>query len=177
MKLRNLLALTAVAGMLLCGMNRQAQAQDMNHTDHHFVRQATWGGMTEVILSHVALDKSNNPDIRAFAQHMIDDHTRANDILLHICGDHGIEHPNELDADHKATVDHIKSLSGWDFNRAYAHQMLDDHTDAVALFQDESANGINEHLRHFADKTLPTLQEHLTMAQDLDHHLHHHDHD
>jgi len=44
---------------------------------------------------------------------------------------------------------------------------VSDHEEAVALFQKEASSGTDPDLKAFAQKTLPTLQEHLKMAQAL----------
>jgi len=46
-------------------------------------------------------------------------------------------------------------------------QMVKDHKEAVALFESQSKNGRDDDLKALAAKTLPTLKEHLKMAQDM----------
>jgi putative membrane protein len=45
--------------------------------------------------------------------------------------------------------------------------MKKDHQDAVQLFTSESSTGTNPDVKAFAAQTLPTLQQHLALAQSL----------
>lgn len=45
--------------------------------------------------------------------------------------------------------------------------MVKEHKEAVDLYQKEAKSGKTEELKSFASETLPTLQEHLKMAQDI----------
>ena len=66
---------------------------------------------------------------------------------------------------YKSTIKHLQGLKGPDFDQAYMKDMVRDHKEAVKLFQKEAESGEDNDLKTFASKTLPTLQDHLTMAQ------------
>lgn len=61
----------------------------------------------------------------------------------------------------------LQGLSGAEFDRAYATEMVNDHQQDVQKFQTASQTVNDQRLRDYAQNTLPTLQEHLRMAQDL----------
>ena len=50
-------------------------------TDRKFVEQAASGGMAEVKLGKLALEKGTSPTVKQFAQKLVDDHSKANDEL------------------------------------------------------------------------------------------------
>jgi putative membrane protein len=134
-----------------------------------FFKKAALDGMTEVEAGKVALNKSQNPQIRNFAQRMVDDHSKSNEELGSLAKSKGIMAPKTLDAEHEAMLNQLKAKSGKDFDHAYAEHMNMDHTKAIALF--ESAAGSNDpDLARFAKKTLPTLKEHQELAQTLTSH-------
>jgi putative membrane protein len=97
---------------------------------------------------------------------MVDDHGKANDELKTLAQNKSITLPTTLDPKHKATVDRLSKLSGDAFDRAYMTEMLKDHRKDVAAFKTESTSGKDADIKAFASKTLPTLEEHLKMAQD-----------
>ena len=98
---------------------------------------------------------------------MIDDHTKADDKLKDVASkDNLISLPTDMDAKDKATYNRLSKLTGPAFDRAYMKDMVADHKTDVAEFQKEATNGKNSDLKGFAADTLPTLQEHLKMAQD-----------
>jgi putative membrane protein len=159
------LALVGVAAMATAAS--LALAQKAPADDISFVQKAAIANMTEVQASKVALDKSTDANVRGFAQHMIDDHTKAGDALKAAATQEGLSVPADLDAQHKQAIDKLQGLSGADFDRAYKTQMLADHKEAVALFTHESHDAAQTAIDKFAGSTLPTLQSHLKMAQDL----------
>jgi putative membrane protein len=144
-----------------------AQAMSLNATDRQFVMEAAMGGMAEVELGRLAAERGSSDAVKQFGQRMVDDHSSANTELMQIVSGKGIQLPTTLDAKHRAAVDKMSRLSGAAFDRAYSKEMVKDHNKDVALFQRESARGADADIKGFAQKTLPTLQEHLSMARAL----------
>ncbi|HVY80730.1 MAG TPA: DUF4142 domain-containing protein [Steroidobacteraceae bacterium] len=132
-----------------------------------FVKKAALDGMTEVELGKLAQQKSENPDVRSFGERMVADHTKANDQLKEIAQQKGYQVPAKLDAEHQAMVQKLSSKSGAAFDKAYAEAMDKDHSKAVALFTDAQQSS-DKDLAAFAQKTLPTLEEHKDLASSLD---------
>jgi putative membrane protein len=75
--------------------------------------------------------------------------------------------PSVTDKAHGAKLDKLNSLNGADFTKAYEDMQVSAHKDAVSLFERYAKGGDNVDLKAFAAKTLPHLQDHLKMAQDL----------
>jgi putative membrane protein len=144
-----------------------AQTASLNSTDRRFVMDAAMGGMTEVELGRLATERGASDALKQFGQRMVDDHSSANTELTQLASGKAIQLPTALDAKHQALVAKMSRLSGAAFDRAYAKQMVKDHDKTVALFQGEAARGMDADLKTFAQKTLPTLQEHLRMARAL----------
>jgi putative membrane protein len=132
-----------------------------------FVSKAATAGIEEVQLADLALSKSSNADVKAFAQKMKDDHSKANVKLSSIASADSIDVPTSLTAEQQSDVDGLKAKSGADFDKAYADFMVTDHQKAVALFESASSGASTPELRQFASDTLPTLRSHLQMAQTL----------
>ncbi len=152
------------------GASHMAMAKEKMQppTSASFVEKAAIGGMTEVELSKLALQKSKNEDVRSFANHMVADHTQANDDLKSIATSKNLQVPADLDAKHKAAVSDLSKKSGAEFDRAYARQMAKDHDKTVALFDAaSSASAVDPELQAFARKTLPTLKHHDQLAMQL----------
>jgi len=137
--------------------------------DHAWAMNVAKDGMAEVELGRLATEKASSNDVKMFGQRMVDDHSKANDELKMLAQSKSITLPAAADAKHKATHDRLAKLSGAAFDRAYAQAMLADHRQAVASFKKESQSGNDPDLKAFATKTLPTLQDHLKMAEDINH--------
>jgi putative membrane protein len=135
--------------------------------DQQFVINVAKDGMAEVELGKLAAEKASKDDVKKFAQRMVDDHSKANDELKTLAQNKNITLPTAIDAKHKTHLDSMSKLSGEAFDRAYAKDMLADHQKAVAAFRTESKSGKDADVKAWAAKTLPTLEEHLKQAQEL----------
>jgi len=135
-------------------------------TPQKFVHMAAEDGMAEVRLAKLALKKSSNSEVKQFAQKMEQDHEQADDQLASIAQEKGITLPKKLDAKHEAMVKSLSAKSGKAFDRAYAEHMAKAHEKAIALFQG-AAQSSDPQIAAFAKKTLPTLEEHKQLADNL----------
>jgi len=155
-----IIVLTIAAMAAFAASPAQASA---SRTDKTFVKQAAQANMGEVMAAQLAIDRGIDSGVRGFAQQMLKDHTAAGKQLKQIAQSEGIATPMSLDPTSRMQVDKLRSLSGADFDRAYAQFQVRDHKAAVALFQREAMNGRDSQLRQFASSTLPTLKMHRSM--------------
>jgi len=141
------------------------QIQPATVTDpQEFTTKAAGAGDFEIQSSQLALTVSQNADIKAFAQMMIDDHTKAADGLkTAAAAQGGVTLPAAPDADTTAKLQKLQA-AGADFDKLYVQMQTDAHVDAVALFSGYAQNGAAGPLKEFAAKTLPTLQMHYQHA-------------
>jgi putative membrane protein len=118
-------------------------------------------------MGKTAQSKGQNQAVKDFGKQMVDDHGKANDKLTAVAKDLKITLPSALDQKHKDKVDQLSKLSGNQFDRAYAAEMVKDHQEDQAAFEKEISTGKNAQLKSFASDTLTVIKRHLTMAQDL----------
>lgn len=156
-----LLALAGVSGTALA-----AEGAAKSPAAPVFVEKAAQGGMAEVALGKLALAKSQDAEIKKFAQRMVTDHGKANSELAAIAQSKGLEAPKKLDAPHAAMVEELEAKDGAGFDEAYSLHMNMDHTKAINLFE-SAASSEDAEIASFARKTLPTLKEHKVMAEKL----------
>lgn len=164
----------SICGALIAGC---AFAQDkmdkMDHSkmsmsaDSTFAMKAASGGLTEVTLGKMATEKASSQSVKDFGQKMVDDHTKANDELKSIASSKNMTLPTSPNAKDQATIDKMSKLSGKDFDKAYVKDMVMDHKTDITLFQKEANSGTDPDVKSFASKTLPTLQEHQKMINDI----------
>ena len=136
-----------------------------NHPDQKFFKEAAQGGMAEVTLGQMAVNKAESEAVKTFGQQMITDHGKANQELKDLAGSEGVTLPTELSADAKRLQTKLSGLSGAAFDKAYMKEMLKDHKKAISAFKREAEQGQDPEVKNWAAKTLPTLQEHYTVAQ------------
>jgi putative membrane protein len=161
--------LLALAALLLV---RPAQPPETVHaTDDDFVRFAVAGNMAEVELSQVAADHAASGPVRDFAHRMIADHDRAGKEIKAIADKRQFPVPTALDGQHSELKQKLLSLKGADFDRAFMDAMVDDHKKTVVAFRDEAEHGQDGEIKAYAARTLPTIEAHLKMAEQIDHAL------
>lgn len=129
---------------------------------------AAIGGLMEVELGRIAAQKGMSDSVKQFGQRMVDDHSKANEELMTLAQSKGITLPTALDEKHQKDVTKLSAMSGAEFDRAYSKMMLSDHNKDVKEFEKQSTKGGDADIKAFASKTLPTLREHLQMAQALE---------
>jgi putative membrane protein len=137
-------------------------------TTADFVKEAAISDMFEIQSSQLAQQQGNATE-KPFAATMIKDHTRTSEDLKSMVssGDLKAELPTALDSAKQSELDKLKGLKGADFSSRYDSDQVSGHKDAVSLFQRYANGGDNPKLKDWAGKTLPALQHHLEMAQDL----------
>jgi putative membrane protein len=164
---RTLLVAALVGTVFSLGALRAAAADEDQRglTDQQFVTQASAAGLAEVNLARMALEQSNNADVKKFAQHLIDNHTKANTELNSLADKHRILPAQSMDAQHQQLMQRLGQLRGEAFDRAFVDAMVKDHKDAISLFERESKDGQDKDLKKFASDTLSTLKDHLSMAE------------
>jgi len=164
--MKSLLSFTAILGALaVSGLSGATSDTAISAADSHFAMKAAAGGMAEVKLGELALKNASSQDVKTFAQMMVDDHTKANDKLKQIASKDNINLPTSVEVKDQATYDRLSKLQGAAFDKAYMQDMVKDHKTDVAEFQKEANSGKNPDVKGFASETLPTLQHHLSMAQ------------
>ena len=140
-------------------------AKKVDSETKNFVKNARVGGTFEIETSKLALEKTQNADIRSFAERMVTDHTNASEKLEQIVSGEAIKvdeptSADKLDKKHQAMLDKLRKADGAQFDRLYVQMQQDAHNEAVTLFSKYAKGGDNAALKSFAQETLPTLQDH-----------------
>ncbi len=147
--------------------NGESRGQ-LSSSDYKFAKEAAMGGMFEVNLGNMAGSNSRNPAVQQFGQHMVKDHGDAGQKLQQIATAKGATLPTELTSKQQHEIDRLSKLSGTEFDKAYVSLMVKAHKTDERLFKKGSADIQDADLKNFFATTLPTIQEHLRMAEDLE---------
>jgi len=134
-----------------------------------FVQKAAMSDMYEVQAGKLAAEKGQSDAVKKFGQQMVDAHTKTTEELTGIVKTKNIkvDLPTKLDAKHQKLIDDLNSASTQDFDKTYAKQQVDGHQNAVDLFKKYAAKGDDADVKQFAEKTLPTIEDHLNEAKKL----------
>jgi len=145
-----------------------ADTGKLSSGDASFIKDAAQGGMLEVELGKLAQDKAASGKVKEFGERMEQDHSKANDELKKLAADKGVQLSTALDSKHKSKIDKLAKLSGADFDKRYISDMVSDHKTTINAFQKEADKGKDADVKQFASKTLPTIKEHLQLAESTD---------
>jgi putative membrane protein len=135
-----------------------------------FVKNAGADGLAEVEMGKLAATKASDPELKAFAEKLVTDHSRANDQLKAIASTKNLEVPTSPGAMQKAMKEKYQHQAGGKgFDKDFAQQMVKDHREAIELFEKAAGDTtMDADVRGFAKKALPTLKKHLETAQALE---------
>jgi putative membrane protein len=174
MKLNKLIMMGTVAGLALAIQAPLVAAENrgtLSEDDYEFVTKATQGGLTEVQLGQLAVEKATDPAIKDFGQKMVTEHGKANEELKALATSKNATPPMKFSRKEDSTIADLQKVSGAEFDRAYAKVMLKDHKKDVKEFKDAAKDLKDPELKAFAEKTLPVLEEHLKMEEQLEQNL------
>ncbi len=132
-----------------------------------FAERAASGNQFEIQSSELALIKNPSPEVQAFAEQMIADHTAAGEKMMAAAEADGITVPRALMPDHQAQLDALTETAEDSFGEAYLSAQAAAHNEAVALYQGYSQGGEEGRLKAFATETLPTLESHLMHVEPM----------
>jgi putative membrane protein len=146
---------------------REQAKSGLPRSDEKFVMDAAKGSMAEVELGKMAAEKGTSDLVKQFGQRMVDDHGKASAELKDLAQKKNLTLPAELDSKHRQVRDRLAKLRGAEFDRAYADEMVRDHKKDVGEFKREAGRAKDPDLKTWAGKTVPTLEDHLKQAQQM----------
>jgi putative membrane protein len=166
------LTLCALLAALITSSTYLVAADSSNHTivakdssikghDKTFFEKAAKSGEKEVVVSRAVLPNLSNPEVKAFAESMVSDHTKANAELKALATSKGVTLPALEPKIGAKWVDKTKDL-----DENYLEEMISDHKDAVELFE-KASKSEDRDIAAFASATLPKLEHHLASAKGL----------
>jgi putative membrane protein len=128
---------------------------------------ASSGGLAEVNVSKIGLERATDPELKRFSQQMVQDHTQMNQELVNLVAQKWIRVPQVIDARAQFCAESLAGLSGAEFDKCYAKAQLVIHMDAVAIFKAEAERGQDPQMKALAAKALPRIKEHLNMIKPI----------
>jgi putative membrane protein len=132
-----------------------------------FIKEAATSDVLEIDSSKLAQQKGNATE-RTFAGQMTTDHTKtSSELKSMVSGDLKAAIPTALDDSSQKKLDKLRDAKPEDFASEYDPMQVSAHKDAVSLFERYAKGGDDPKLKDWAAKTLPALQHHLEMAQDM----------
>lgn len=137
--------------------------------DELFIQKAAQANLAEIQAARIALEQSDNDQVKRFAQRMIDDHTLANTQVKQLSQALNIEMPQQMSLEQQTAMAKLDGRRGDGFDEVYAEQMVRDHAHLTGVFeQAANAAALAPESRRLAGQLLPTLRRHLEAAESLE---------
>jgi putative membrane protein len=157
-----MLLLSVIGSVITCGLPA-IEAQGLSAQDRMFMENAAKGGMQEVHMGRLGIERGQSEAVKGLCQRLINDHNTANKDLEALAKQKGVTLP----ADDAKVVSSIPlaTKSGSDFDQEFVKMIVEDHQKDIAAFEKEASSGSDPDLKNWASKALPTLRAHLTEAQ------------
>ena len=153
----NRFPLLTLALLGAASLNAQAPASD---TDKAFVGKVSQGGEYEVEASKLALTKASAQDVKDLANSEVHDHELVGHKLKSISAAAKVPIAPKLNVDFTEKLNHLRSLSGSDFDSAYLASMDEIHDKDEKLFAQEAIDGSAQY-KSFAAETDPIVKRHI----------------
>ena len=162
------ISMVGCAAILLgsAGSWQKAVAQNAAD-DKQFITVADQANLAEIKESELALEKSKNKDVRAFARRMVKDHHMLMAKMKPFAEKYDVKPTVLLSTGQDAQYSSLMGLSGSAFDKAYIEDAVKDHHEAVALFQAEVAATTDADLKSTVTVGLDVVTHHSQMADAL----------
>jgi putative membrane protein len=141
---------------------------NMTALDAEFAMMAAAGGQAEIQMAQLAVQRSTNRNIQKYAERMIRDHTKNARDLQKIAARKNMTLSMTPTADQMQMMSQLQAATGAEFDRLYMQMAgVTAHTMMRQMFTNQANNGTDEDLRKYARKTIPVIEKHLRMAQEM----------
>jgi len=144
-----------------------ALARKADKNDAKALQELAQANLAEVEAGKLASQKAQDPEVKKFAQHMVEDHGKQLAELKRMAQSKEVTLPATLKARHQSMMKKLEDLSGDEFDRAYMAQMVKDHGEALTLVQKTAKQSKDDELKAAAQKAAPEIRAHLDTAQKL----------
>ncbi len=116
-------------------------------------------------MGQLAQQNAQSQQVKDFGSRMVTDHTAAGEKLKQIAAQQNVNLPTQLSVKDQSMLARMSNLHGDAFDKAYMHDMLQDHKTDVAEFKREEGVAKDSALKEWVTSTLPTLESHLNEAK------------
>ena len=160
------IAAAGLAAACVCGA---ACAQDTTSDDKTFIANSAEDSLTEINLAKLALQKSQDANVRKFATEMISDHEKLIASMKPLAVKYHVKQPTGPPVMAHVTYDELKMKSGTDFDRAYVEAMVKDHNDDLQKFMKEESSTTNADVKATVAKGEVVIRKHTEMIDNIAH--------
>lgn len=147
--------------------SQSASSNSLNSSEQDFLKKASQGNQAEIELAQLAMKKSDNSQVKQLAQKIMNDHQNNEQQLQQLASKDNLNLPTNPDDQAAQEKSKLENLSGSQFDQQYVSYLVQEHQKDINEFQNQANQAQNSSVKNYAQNTLPKLQEHLNMAQQI----------
>jgi putative membrane protein len=134
--------------------------------DADFLSAALTGGLIEIELGKIAMQKAESESVRKFAETVVKGNERMRSTLERIATEYKLKVPKQLDPKHRTRIDAIAKLSGSAFDRAFMRHVASYYERSLGRFDFEASNGTIPELALWAGRVTPRIRHQMKAAKE-----------
>lgn len=135
--------------------------------DKRFITKAMEGNLGEVQMGQLADQNGGSQEVKAFGMQLVQDHGADNQKAEQLANQLGVSTPGQTDREHLAAYRKLSKLQGAAFDKAFVRKMVEDHRKDVRDYRAQAKKQGDPTAAYAAD-SLPVLEKHLRMAEQLE---------
>ena len=156
-------------GLLLAAgvQHAHAQAQRIDDTDKAFLQDQAQGTSYEMAIAQLALQKAERPEVRAYAQAIIADHSQLDSQLEMVARIKGVVLPTAMTSQQKTSLARLQGLGGKAFDEAYEQETVRINGKDKADDAKELDTTKDETIRQFVQQLKAADEKHFAAGEQL----------
>jgi putative membrane protein len=144
-----------------------ALAQKTDKQDVRALQRMLQANMAEVEAGKLASQKAQSPEVKQFAQKMVEDHGKKLEDLKSLAQSKGVNVPEKPASKQQAMMKKLEGASGEEFDRVYMAEMVKAHGEVLQGTRKIAREAKDADLKAAAQKSAPGTEEHLKMARSI----------
>ncbi|MCX6838826.1 MAG: DUF4142 domain-containing protein [Verrucomicrobia bacterium] len=153
--------------LIFASNGMSADKDTLNAADVKFVKNEAAAGMAVVKLAGLGAQKAVRTDVKAFAEMLVTDHTKANEELTKLAAAKGVDLSAVIDPKYAETFQKLEKTESADFDKEFLAEVTSGHKKCVSNFEEAAKDSKDSDLKMWAEKMVPALKTHLEQAKEL----------
>ena len=164
--MRALVSLIAAAALVATPAFAQLMKKSaLDNADTAAMKQLAQANLNEIESGKAAASKAQSPDVKQFAQKMVDDHTQMLADLKTLARQKGVALPESASIKDMAQMKLMERSSGAEFDKKYMDEMVKGHQKDARETQDLASKVKDPDFKAAVQKAHAKVSQHLQMAQ------------
>lgn len=136
-----------------------------NNQDAAFLMKAAEMQLENISMGKLAQQKGDSPHVIELGKMMEEDYTLSLAALRTLAQSKSVSIPNTVTEDSMNAYEDLNEKTGNDFGKSYSKMMVEQHEDAIDLYEKAASDSEDLTIRAWASEELPKLKAHLQHAE------------